>query len=287
MFRFFKLILFLMGLVLVSPLVAATGEEMVPELPNTITTVAVWDFDSASMPGMAEAASMDYLAKAIPEMIVAKLVNGSDLKIVERVQLQETLAEQKLGSGDMTDPKARIQLGRVSGARFMVFGSYMILGPMVQVSVRVVNSETSLMTFVDTKEGPSDTLPTLLNDLATSVTASFIRGDLSTTSFGWNQDLALWKRQEQGLQLLDQRKYKEAATIFDTILKDKPDFLPAQRQAVMARVGSSYQQGMDLMQSGKGKEAVEIFKKILKDNPQFQPARNRLKEALQMKRQSM
>lgn len=260
-------------------------DEEIPEDPG-LRTVAVWDFDNATMAGLGDITQVDYLVRSLPEMIVSKLVGVPGLKIVERVHLREALEELKLGSSELTNQKSQLQLGRLSGAKFMVFGNFMALGPTVQVSVRVVDVETSLMTFVDNQNGSLDKLTGMVDTLSTNVARSFAKGKLSVTSFGWKEDPALWKTQDQGLRLLDQRKYAEAIQVFEGILKKHPDFQPARRQIQMAQLGDSYRQGMDFMKAGDYGQAVEALKKVLQQNPNFKPARDNLKKALKLKRQA-
>jgi len=258
------------------------------EIPDPdVRTVAVWDFDNATIAGLADITQVDYLVRSLPETIVSKLVNVPGLKIVERVHLREVLEEINRGSLELTSEKSRLKLGRLSGAKYMVFGNFMAMGPTVQVSVRVVDVETSLMTFVDNKTGSLKKLSRMVDSLSTKVARSFAKGRLSVTGFGWKQNTKLWKKQDQGLRLLDRRKYAQAIKVFQGILDKHPDFYPAKRQIQMAELGDAYRQGTDFMKAKKYKEAVEAFKKVLKQNPSFKPARKNLKKALKLKRQAL
>ncbi len=283
--RHFIHILMMITLWLTAPAIGWSGVD--EEIPDPgMRTVAVWDFDNATMAGLGDISKVDYLVRSLPEMIVAKLVDVPGLKIVERVHLREALEELKFGSSELASQKSQLKLGRLSGAKFMIFGNFMAMGPTVQVSARVVDVETSLMTFVDNKTGPLSNLSKMVDSLSTNVARSFAKGKLNVTGFGWKQDPKLWKRQDQGLRLLDQRKYAEAIRVFEDILKKEPDFAPAKRQMQMARLGDSYRQGIDFMKAKKYAEAVEAFKKVLKNNPSFKPARKNLKKALKLKRQA-
>lgn len=286
MFYPIRLLVFLCAFVLMVPsMLLAAEEDGLLEDPG-LRTVAIWDFENTTMMGMGDPGEVEYLAKTLPEMILSKVVGIPDLKIVERVQLREVLEEQKLGSSELSDQKSRLKLGRISGARFMVFGNFMAVGPMVQVSVRVVDVETSLMTFVDNKNGPLNDLSSLADSLATNVSRSFSSSDMSVTAFSWKQDMSVWKRQNEGLKLLDERNYSEAILLFEGILKDNPTFLPAKRQIEMARLGDDYKNALALMKSKEYAKAALLFRGILKKNPSFKPARAHFKKALKLKRQA-
>lgn len=281
-FRVIGLSLFLLT---IFPL-TAWADKPVDERDPNFQSVAVWDFENATVPGMGDRAATQYLARAIPEMIIAKLVDVPDLIIVERIQLREVMEELKLGSSELADPKSQLRLGKISGAKFMIFGNFMVIGSVVQVTMRVVNVETSLMTFADDNNGDMNTIPAMIETLSTNIANSFAAGDRSKTHFAGQQNVEIWKRQERGLALIDQRQYGKAVKIFQGILKDHPGFRPAKRQIQMAQIGDTYRNGLEFMKGGNYKKAVNTFKKILKQNPGFKPARQNLKKALKLKRQA-
>lgn len=282
---FLRMVFLVVFLVSISPFAVWADEETDIVDPGS-RSVAIWDFENGTVPGMGDIANTEYLVRTVPEMIIAKLVDVPDLKIVERVHLREAMEELKLGSSDLADPKSRLRLGKLSGAKFMVFGDFMVMGPVIQVTVRLVDVETSLMIFVDDQNGPLDTIATLIDSLSSNVARSFANGDLSVTQFAWKQDLGVWKRQDEGVILINERKYHEALQVFEGILKDHPNFRPAKRQIQMAKMGDSYRNGLEFMTAGKYREAVKVFKEVLKQNPSFRPARQNLKKALKLKRQA-
>ncbi|MBF0370206.1 MAG: hypothetical protein HQL52_12190 [Magnetococcales bacterium] len=281
--RGFFLLAALLFLLSAKPGLAEEGEP--PPLDPRIRTVAVWDFENATVAGLADITALDYLVRAMPEMIVAKLVSIKDLKLVERVHLREALEELKLGSSELASQKSRLQLGRLSGARFMIFGDFMAIGPTIQVSVRVVEVETSLITFVDSVNGTMDGIGGLINGLSDKVARSFAHTP-SATRFGWKEDMSVWKRHEEGIRLIDDRKYKQAEALFKKLLAKHPTFQPAQRQMKMAQLGESYRNGVDALKAKEYNKAISAFKKVLKADAAFQPARDKLKAALKAKRQA-
>ena len=268
--------------VLISPVVALAGEEDEPLQDSGVQVIAVWDFENSTMPGMG--GQVDYLVRIVPEMIVSKMVDIPGIKIVERVQLQEVLQEQKLGLSDLVHQKSQLDLGKISGAKFMIFGSFMVVGDMIQVSARVVDVETSLITFMDHKNSSLGKISQLVASLAANVARSFLSARLSETTFSWKQDGTLWKRHDEGLKLLDGRRYADAIRVFEEILKDHPGFSPAQRQIRMAKLGDDYKNGLELVAQKRYAEAVVVFRGILKQDNAFKPARENLKKALRLKR---
>ena len=278
------LILFLL-LVTTFPAPVRGAEEDIYEDPG-LRTVAVWDFENTTMAGLGDITQVDYLVRAIPEMVVTKLVYIPNLKVVERVHLREALEELNLGSGALSSDKSKLKLGRISGAKYMIFGNFMAMGPSIQVSLRVVEVETSLMAFVDNRDGAIANLSPMLEELTSGVARSFSGGRHKVTRFGWKQNPKVWALQNKGLALLDKRQYTQAIGVFKDILKKHPDFTPAKRQIQMAKLGDGYKNGLEFLEKGKYQEAVAAFKEVLRQNPAFKPARNNLKKALKLKRQA-
>ena len=62
--------------------------------------------------------------------------------MVERERLILALEELKLGSSALADPSTRLQIGRIVGARYMVFGTYMIISGLMRLDLRLVDVET-------------------------------------------------------------------------------------------------------------------------------------------------
>jgi len=53
--------------------------------------------------------------------------------VVERERLILALEELKLGSGALADPSTRLQVGKIVGARCMVFGTYMLISGIMRL----------------------------------------------------------------------------------------------------------------------------------------------------------
>ncbi|MBF0188674.1 MAG: tetratricopeptide repeat protein [Magnetococcales bacterium] len=251
-----------------------------------LKSVAVWDFDNTTIAGLGAIMDVDHLTRTLPEMILAGLSQVPDLAVIERVHLREVLEEQKLGASELTDPKSRVRLGNISGARFMVFGEYMSMGEMLQLFVRVVDVETSLVVYTDTLQGSVGALSQSVELITARIARTLVSGDVTTTHFGWKEDVGLWKRFAEGLALIDDRKYEAAEALFAELLEKNPGFAPAKRQIQMARVGEAFRLGNSHMQAKRYTEAVTAFKKVLRANPGFKPAKEHLREALRLKRRS-
>lgn len=190
--------------------------------------LAVWDFDNNSMAG----GDVDYLSKALSEMLITNLSQSSDIRLVERVNLRSALEEQHLSTSQLASEENRLKLGRIAGANLMAFGSYMAMGGHVRIDVRVVDVETSLVKFSEDTAGlPQDAakqMQAMAVHLANKLGSNAISGKENTT------DMMLWKRYEKGVSLMDKHLYEPAITVFKDILQGNPGFAAAEKQIKLA-----------------------------------------------------
>jgi curli biogenesis system outer membrane secretion channel CsgG len=100
--------------------------------------VAVWDVDDLSPGATGRSDAGDLLAARVIETFQKR----GTVEVVERQRLVKALEELKLGSSELADESTRLRLGRISGARLMVFGGYMAIGGKMRIDLRLVDVET-------------------------------------------------------------------------------------------------------------------------------------------------
>ena len=113
---------------------AATQQPVLP-------TLAVLDLADGGSLGP-DAQNLSQLGKGLGSMITTEMMRNPRVHMVERDQIQQLLAEQKLGLSGMIDPATAIQVGKLLGARYMLFGSYTDVFSNLRIDVRVVEVET-------------------------------------------------------------------------------------------------------------------------------------------------
>lgn len=99
--------------------------------------VAVWDLEDLS-PG---AGGRPDLGQVLSGEIIEAL-QQTGVQVVEREKILSILEELHLGSSFLTDDETRLRVGRIMGAREMVFGGYMVVGGSIRIDVRRVDVET-------------------------------------------------------------------------------------------------------------------------------------------------
>jgi len=62
--------------------------------------------------------------------------------VVERKRLVLALEELRLGTTSLVDEATRLRLGKIVGARWMIFGGYMVVAGKMRLDLRLVEVET-------------------------------------------------------------------------------------------------------------------------------------------------
>ena len=100
--------------------------------------------------------------------ISSLLQEGGTVQIVERELLDKLLAELKLGSTALVDPATAVQLGKIMNARVICSGTIMRYNGEVQVSLRLTDTETTLLKGAVTVSGKD--IETLAQNAAQKIT---------------------------------------------------------------------------------------------------------------------
>ncbi|MCK4728679.1 MAG: tetratricopeptide repeat protein, partial [Desulfobacterales bacterium] len=74
--------------------------------------------------------------------ITDQMLQHSRVRLVERALFDKLVEELKLGSSELIDRRTALSLGKVVAARFIVSGQMVYSGPQVQVSMRLIETET-------------------------------------------------------------------------------------------------------------------------------------------------
>ena len=99
--------------------------------------MAVWDLENLSPGG----SRLD-IGELLSAQVVAEIKKRNDYTLVERTRLVRVLEELRLGSSSLADEQARLRVGKLVGARLMVFGGYMLIGTTMRIDLRLVEVET-------------------------------------------------------------------------------------------------------------------------------------------------
>jgi TolB-like protein len=147
---------------------AAAQQRPGPAAPDTRPGIAILDFDIGGSIGR-EAEEYEALRRGLASMTLFELTQNTQLRIVERAQLQQILQEQNLGREGRVDPNTAAQIGRLVGARYMITGTLIDIRGNMSIDARLINAETSEIIRTHRVRGRMDNLFDLVNQLATSL----------------------------------------------------------------------------------------------------------------------
>ncbi len=197
--------------------------------------LAVWDFDTHSITTIPNDTTTP-LATSLPELLIEQLLTRSTLHVIERSRLREILDEQKLGSSALADEDTRLRLGRLAGAKNMVFGSIMRIGDQARLDVRLVSTETSeVLATSEVSAQVNDLLqkmPEVAGALVSKLEALSVKNRTGAATVSTSDDLN--RQFNQGLAQMDHKDYAGAIETFSAILAVSPNFSAAERQIKLA-----------------------------------------------------
>jgi len=123
-------------------------------IDQQLPTVAVWDLVNLNP---AEDIGVD-MGELLAVMVIETLSESGTFQIVERERLILVLKELNLSSVNLVDQSTRLRIGRIAGARFMVFGSYFVQADKMRVDLRMVEVETGSIVKATQKTTSADDL---------------------------------------------------------------------------------------------------------------------------------
>ena len=129
----------------------------------TSVTVAMIDFESKA-PGNPE------LGGQISDILTARLSIYDQFRLVERQKLEELLKDHQLNLTGMVDTSQAIEVGKMLGARIMVFGRAFPVDKDLYIVAKIVGTETSQVKGVIAKGKLQGNLSDIVDQLVDKLT---------------------------------------------------------------------------------------------------------------------
>lgn len=104
--------------------------------------IAVMAFEDGGSYGQ-EAEDFQALRVGMQQMLITELAMNNAARIVDRTQLNALLEEQNLVTAGRVDPNTAAQIGKLVGARYMIFGSFIDFYGDFRIDARIVDTQTS------------------------------------------------------------------------------------------------------------------------------------------------
>jgi curli biogenesis system outer membrane secretion channel CsgG len=126
------------ALLFLAAVLLVAGCASAPETPSEPVSVAVWDLENLSY----EPGAYPDMGQVLAGRIIETIRQKGEYQVVERQRIMAILQELNLGSSALADENTRLRIGRLSGARRMIFGGYQTAGDAMRIDLRLVEVET-------------------------------------------------------------------------------------------------------------------------------------------------
>ena len=209
-------------------------------------TVAIMAFSNGSFGK--DARDYDGLAKGIPAMLITDMQANTNIRVIERDQVQALVDEQKLVTGGQVDQATAVKIGKLLGVHHMIWGTFMT-DPKgnFRVDARAVDVETGQIEHVDRVDDKADNIMSSIGALASKLNA--------------------------GLKLPPMPAVRTGSTTpTPGATGAQQAGAPAASPKLPMRVAVMYGKALDAKDHGEKAKAVEYFNAVLKDFPTYEPA---------------
>ena len=206
-----------------------------PVSAQDLDTIAFLYFDNNSLEDREE---LEPLTKGMTDMFITEFAQLENLKVVERAQLEKLLNEMALGQSGLLDESSAQQVGKMLGAQYLVFGSFMNLYKgQFRIDVRIVQVETGLTIRAEQETGKKKDFYKLVKKLSAKIIKNL--------------------------------KFKVSKSDIANLTKVENSSLDA---------ALFYSRGLDYEDAGDINNAKKMYQKALKKNPKYNSAKKRLTE---------
>jgi TolB-like protein len=170
--------------------------------------------------------SLQAFQKGLTAMVISDMAKIKLIKVVERVRLQALLEEMKLGQTGIVDPKTAPRVGKLLGARNVIFGNLAtgsIRATTTLASVDQGAIKGSVTASVDQEKFFE--LPALIiRDVAGIMKVELTDAEKKAIGVPYTKVYKAFEYFGKALDALDAGKWKEANDNFGMALKEDPFF---------------------------------------------------------------
>lgn len=114
--------------------------------------------------------SVKELGVKVSDLLFARLAAEPSLYLVDRVELQKTLAEQSLSATGAVEADKAVEVGRLTGAQLLVTGSVLQVDKQIVLVAKIIGTESSRVVGASVEGKITDDLAPLVEKLAGQVT---------------------------------------------------------------------------------------------------------------------
>jgi len=190
--------------------------------------MAIIDFKNRSVDKKLQ---YDPMEKGFAYLMIHRMNNSTQLKVIERERIQWILDEIKLQ--DQYDMEGAVRLGKQLGVQTVLLGSFIIVNDQIWLGTRLVKVETSEILLTDEVKGELDEFFDLVDKLSEKVAEKInvsLKED-TTAEVSEAPSLDAIMSYSMGLSFLEKEDYKNAYDKFQEALKFDPNYEKAKLKA--------------------------------------------------------
>lgn len=171
------------------------------------------------------------LERGIPGMLASELSLQPDARLVDRRQTQRVLNQQGLDQSRPINAATAANIGRMVGARYVVFGTFVDLYGKFRVDARVVDVETSQIIHVATASHDREDLFRIVQEIAQEFLADLefppLSDEIEAARTGRNVPTDAVTFYGRALRYQDQGETARAVEFYRRALGVFPDYAEA------------------------------------------------------------
>lgn len=132
-----------------------------------ISTLAVFPFENNCG---ARKTQYEDMGKSISVMLMTELSQTkSPFRLVDRDRIQTLIEELEFSRSAYVDQSTAIRMGKMLGARFIAFGSFMVIGRTLRIDARIIRVETGTLLFAEDVSGHREQVIPIVESLARKI----------------------------------------------------------------------------------------------------------------------
>jgi len=200
------------------------GVRIAPAQAVVPAGIAVWDFDCDAPAD----SKQKVWSTVLPSFMSTDLGASQNLRVIDREHLAEVMREQRLSMTGLSDDATRLQVGKIIGAKYFIFGSYIVVGDEAALTARMVRVETGQVIQADSVSGK----PTELRILSMQLAVKFLgpldqvvaEREAHSMSGAGGVPPTAQRLFDQGLAHERQHEYQQAIDLYTRALTEYPHY---------------------------------------------------------------
>ncbi|MBN2353028.1 MAG: hypothetical protein JXD23_10705 [Spirochaetales bacterium] len=170
-----------------------------------------------------------WFSKGAADMLASDLAAQPELTVVEREQIEKVLKEQEKSLSDLYDEKSAVRIGKLTAARRIIIGAYIVLKKALRIDAKLVDVETGRVIKGFRAAGDVDKLFAVQKELTDGVLRELgVKADAGAAR-GGTESLEAAKAYYTGIDFLDSGAYDSAAQSFRQAIQFDPFYLKPQK----------------------------------------------------------